>query len=105
MRMFNGLLPWMNTSIKVELATELNAYGEPAWLPEVEIKCYPEYKSKLILNFEGDQILSNIHLYTAGSLSRPIYGRINLDNQQYLLKGIDEYYGTTGKVECQVMHL
>lgn len=105
MRMFNSLLPWMNTSIKVELATALDAYGSPLWLTPIDLKCYPEYKSQVILNLTGDKVISNIHLYAPGSISRPLYGKITLDDTEYMLKGIDEYHGPSGKVECQVMHL
>jgi len=105
MALEQDFLKWFNQTVKIESFTSINIYGEPQYGTAVQCSAFIEYKTKLVRDATGQEVVSTVQIYLDGSIDVNIQDRITLpDGSQPVILSIEALPDETGSIHHKVVN-
>jgi hypothetical protein len=103
--MFKSLSKWLNIPYKVKPILLYDGDGDKTYGIAEDYFCYIEGKTVIVRNEVGNEVVSQLQLYTNGSVVIKTTDIIVYEGKDYLMHAIAPFYDGKGNKDLQVVYL
>ena len=89
--------------VEYEAFIERNDRGDPVFSPAATVKCRVEYARANIINAAGEEVVSEIRLYSSAGI--PPGSRVTLGGRRWFIQSTAAMMGLSGTVDHYEMRL